>query len=118
MDVAGAWKFRISSQSLVLIIPLATVLAASIFWNLRQHRLIEQKHMADQRTEAALAKQGADRAAARLKKNAEWAASDARVQKLYQEISNFSQIQERLTSEPQRKTLSKIDNLNEPDGSP
>jgi hypothetical protein len=118
MDVAGARKFPISSRALVLIISLVTLLAASIFWNLRQHRLIEQKHMADQRKEAARANEEADRATARLKKNAEWAASDARVQQLYQEINNFSQIQERLVSERPQSTPRKIDELGETDGSP
>lgn len=78
MDVAGARKFHVSSRSLALIILLITLLAASVFWNFRQHRLIAQKYMADQREEAARAKAETERAAARMKKNAERAASDAR----------------------------------------
>ncbi len=111
MDVAGARKFHVSSRSLVMIIPLVALLVASVFWNFRQHRLIEQEHIAAQREEAA-------RAAARMKKNAEWAASDARVQQLYREINNFSQINERLLAEPLRSTRRKTDDPGEADGSP
>ncbi len=118
MDVVGARKFRVSSRSFTLIIPLVTLLAASVFWNLRQHRLIEQKHITDQREKAARASDEANRMAARMKKNAEWAASDARVQQLYQEIANFSQINERLLSQPQRSTSRKKDAPDEDNGSP
>ena len=117
MGVAEARKFRISSRSLAAIIPLVTLLATSIFWNLRQHRLLEQKHIADQREEATRAKAEAERTAARMKKNAEWAASDARVQQLYREINNLSQFNERLVSEP-GETPRKIDSAGKDDGSP
>ena len=110
MDVAGARKFRVSSRSLALIVPLVTLLATSIFWNLRQHRLIEQEHLADQRAEAARAKEEAERTAARMRKNTAWAASDARLQRLYREINNLSQINERLVSEPQQSMPRKIEN--------
>ena len=118
MDVSGAWKFHVSSRSLALIIPLVILLAASVFWNLRQHHLIEQKHLTAQREEAARAKAETERVAARMRKNAEWAASDARVQQLYREIANFSQINERLLSERQRSEPRKIDSPTEADALP
>jgi hypothetical protein len=118
MDVTGARKFHVSSRSLLLIIPLVTSLAASVFWNLRQHRLSEQKHAAAQREQVARAREETERVAARLKKNAEWAASDARVQQLYREIANFSQINDQLLAEPLPRTPKKIDNASEADDSP
>ena len=54
MNVTGAWKFRVSNRSLALIIPLVTLLVASVFWNLRQHRLIEQERMQAVRNERKL----------------------------------------------------------------
>jgi hypothetical protein len=118
MNVTGARKFHVSSRSLALTIPLVTLLAASVFWNLHQHRKIEQKHLAVQREEAARAREENERVAARLKKNAEWAASDARVQQLYREIESFSQINERLLSETQRSEPRKIDSPTEADDLP
>ncbi len=53
-----------------------------------------------------------------MKKNSEWAASDARVQQLYREISNLSEINERLISQPERSASRKIDDPSEPDSSP
>ena len=118
MNVVGARKFHFSSRSLTLIIPLITLLLASIFWNLRQHRLIEQKQTAAQHEEAARAKEEAERTVARMKKNAEWAASDARVQQLYREITNLSQINERLVAEPGRSTPRKVDEAGDASDSP
>jgi hypothetical protein len=118
MNVAGAWKFHVSSRSLALIIPLVTLLAASVFWNLRQNRLIEEKRIADQREEAARAKTETERVVAQMKKKAEWAASDARVQQLYREISDFSEINERLLSQPLRGSRGKKDDPRDAHGSP
>ena len=118
MSIAGARKFRVSTRSLAMVIALAALLSASVFWNLRQYQLMEQKRVADQREEAARVKEEAERTTARMKKNAQWAASDARVQQLYREISNLSQINERLVSEPQRRASSKIDNADEAGASP
>jgi uncharacterized membrane protein (DUF106 family) len=118
MDVAGARKFHISRRSLAMVIPLITLLMTSVFWNLRQHQLIEQKHIAAQREEAARVKEEAKQTAERMKKNAEWAASDARVQQLYREISNLSEVNERLVSEPQRSASRKIANALEAGDSP
>jgi uncharacterized membrane protein (DUF106 family) len=118
MDVAGARKFHISRRSLVMVIPLITLLMTSVFWNLRQHQLIEQKRIAAQQEEAARTREEAERATARMKKNAEWAASDARVQQLYREISNLSEINEQLVSEPRRSTPTKIENKVEAGDSP
>ena len=102
MDVGGAWMVRVSSRSLVMIIALVTALVGSVFWNLRQHGLIEQKRMAAQQEEGARTEAEAKRVAARIKKNAEWAASDARVQQLYREIENLTRINDQALSQPQR----------------
>ena len=118
MDVAGARKFHISSRSLAMVILLITLLMTSVLWNFRQHQLIEQKRIAVQQEEATRAREEAERATARMKKNAEWAASDARVQQLYRELSNLSEINERLVSEPQHTTPTKIENAVEPGDSP
>ena len=118
MDVAGARKFHISSRSLAMVILLITLLTTSVFWNFRQHQFIEQKRIAVQQEEEARAREEAERATARMKKNAEWAASDARVQQLYREISNLSEINERLVSEPRPSTPTKIENAVEPGDSP
>ena len=64
MSIAGARKFRVSTRSLAMVIALAALLSASVFWNLRQHQLIEQKRIADQREEAARAKEEAERTTA------------------------------------------------------
>ena len=72
--------------------------------------------MAAQRKAAALAKEEAEQAAARMKKKAEWAASDARVQQLYREIDNFSQINERLLSQTARSTPKTSDDPGEANG--
>lgn len=118
MNVTGAWKFRVSTRSWVLIIPLVTLLVASALWNLHQHQLIEQDRIAAQRKEAARVKEEAERAEARRKKNAEWAASDARVQQLYREINNLSQVNERLLSQPKQSTPKKIGDPGDADGLP
>jgi hypothetical protein len=118
MNVAGAWKFHVLSRSWALIVPLVVLLVASAFWNLYQHRLIEQDRTAVQQKEATRAQEEADRTEARRKKNAEWAASDARVQQLYREINNLSEINERLLSQPQRSAPKKTDNVGGVDGLP
>jgi hypothetical protein len=99
-------KFRVSTRSLMVIIPAVTLLAASLTWNVRQYVLIEQlrlRELAAKREETARAAAEARQAEARLKKNAEWAASDARVQQLYREIDGLSQISERVFAEPTRR---------------
>jgi uncharacterized membrane protein (DUF106 family) len=118
MKVAGARKFHMSSRPRVLIVLLITLLMASAFWNLYQHRLIEQDRITVRRKEDARAKEEANREAARRKKNAEWAASDARVQQLYQEINNLSQINERLLSQPPGSMSKKINDLGDANGLP
>jgi hypothetical protein len=115
MDVEGARKFRLSKQSLVLIIPLVTLLVMSVFWNARQSRLIAEERarvIAAQREETARAKEVADRAEARKNRNAKWAASDARVQQLYRELDTLSRINEQVIARPQQKrsTPNNIDN--------
>ena len=109
MDVTGARKFRVSSRSLMLIIPMFTLLVASGIWNLRQHRLIEQQRLrvaAAEQEETARVAAEAVRVEARTKKNAEWAASDRRVKQLYREIDDLSRMSEQVLRSPCVKRLS------------
>jgi hypothetical protein len=124
MNTEGTWKFRVSNRLLaMIIIPLVTLLAVSVLWNFRQQRLIEQERLraaASQREEAARVREQAAREEARAKRNAAWAASDARVQQLYREISNLSQIHERVLAPTQheRSTPRKKDDSVEAAGFP
>jgi Tfp pilus assembly protein PilX len=123
MNIKKTRKFRVSNQSLALIITLVTLLVVSIFWNLHQQRLIKQEHLqavAVQRAEAARVSEQAVQDEARAKRNAAWAASDARVQQLYREINSLSQINEQLLAptDQQRITPAKKDDSVEPAGSP
>ena len=115
MGVEGSRKFGLSKRSLGLIIPMVTLLVVSLFWNLRQSRLIadERVRVTDaQRRETARAKEESEREEARKKRNARWAASDARLQELYREIDTLSRVNEQVLSRPQpkRSTPAKIDN--------
>ena len=99
----GARMFRISSRSAVVIVGLSTILVVSGFWNCRQYQLIEHlrsRERAAQEAEAHRAKAETERAEARRKTKAEWAASDARLQQLYREINTLSQINEHILQEP------------------
>ena len=123
IDVGGARKFHISSRSLVLVVPLFTLLMASVIWNFWQYRLIKQHHrqtMAAQRAAADRAEAEAEQARARMKKKAESDAADRRVQQLYREIDNLSRINEQLLAQPlhQQSTPRKIGGLKEADGIP
>jgi hypothetical protein len=102
MDV-GAMKFRVPNRTLWVIIPLVTLLVASGIGNIRQYRIIERlraRELAMQQETAARVQAEAEREKARLKKKADWAASDARVQQLYQEIDTLSQISEHTLAQP------------------
>jgi hypothetical protein len=104
MNVGGARKFRISTRSLMLIVGLFAFLMASLFWNIRQYRLIEQERqqaLAAEREKAARVKaEEAEQNQARIKKNADWASSDARVQQLYREIDSLTRVNEHVLAQP------------------
>ncbi len=72
------------------------ILVGSVSWNIRQQRVIEHQRQRDQAAE----REAAEIAAARQRKNAEWAASDARLQQLYAEIDSLSRINDRILSDP------------------
>jgi hypothetical protein len=123
IDVGGTWKFSVSSRSLVLIVPLFTLLFASVIWNFWQYRLIERHNletMATQQAAAARAQVEAEQARARMKKKAKNDAADQRVQQLYREIDNLGRINEQLLAQPlrQRNTLRRTGGLKESDGMP
>jgi hypothetical protein len=78
----------------------------SVFWNLHQRRLItleRQRLMAIQLKETARVNEEAEQAAARKKRNAKWAGSDARLQQLYREIDTLSRLNEQVVAQPQPK---------------
>jgi F0F1-type ATP synthase membrane subunit b/b' len=123
MDVRGARKFRLASRYLVLIIPLLVVLVVSIIWNVRQYRLIEYERQRSLATEREKAERDATelaRTQARREKKAEEAAANQRMQELYREIDNLSQISDRLLTQPVRqpKSPSTISRLEAADGPP
>jgi hypothetical protein len=106
MDVGRAGKFSISRRSVLLVGALFTFLLVSLFWNIRQSRHIEQdrlRSLAREQEAADRAKAAADQNQARLNKNADWAASDARVQQLYREIDGLSQINEHILTQRPRQ---------------
>ena len=98
----------------MLIIPLCTLLLASAIWNIRHYRLAEQQCLQvvaaerEARAEATRAEVEAKRA--KLKKQAA-AATDARVDQLYQEINNLTRMSEQflLRNQSPRGTLAKKD---------
>ena len=103
MNVQGAWKLWVSRQLRKLILALSAILTASLVWNIRQYTLIQRQHQriaAFEQEEAARANAKADQQAARIRKNAEWAAADARVQQLYREIDSLSRINAHLVEKP------------------
>ena len=104
MSALGTWKFRLSNRSWLVMVALLSVLAISICWNLYQSRLIAEEHKRILVTESAVATHArveAERAEARQKRNAKWAASDARLQELYREIDTLSRVNERVLSRSQ-----------------
>jgi hypothetical protein len=115
MDIVGTRKFQLSKRSLALAVSLITLLGISVFWNLQQRRLIAAEHqrlMTVQKKETARANEEAEQAAARKKRNAKWAGSDARLQQLYREIDTLSRLNEQVVAQPQpkRSTPPAIDN--------
>jgi F0F1-type ATP synthase membrane subunit b/b' len=122
MDVQEARKFFVRHWSLVLVILLVILVVISLTWNVRQYRLIKRERQRTIATERAKAEQEATEAArtqARREKKADEAAANQRMQQLYREIDNLSQISDRLLTEPVRqpKVPSTIDSLEGADGS-
>ena len=106
MDIEGTRKFSLSKRSLALTVSLITLLGMSVFWNLQQRRLIaaeRQRLMIVQNKETVRANEEAEQAAARKRRNAKWAGSDARLQQLYQEIDTLSRLNEQVVAQPQPK---------------
>jgi hypothetical protein len=104
MGTAGTGKFRLSSRLWTLVIPLVSLLAISVCWNLRQSQLIanerERSLAVLKSKEAARARKEAEEAEAQTKRKAKWAASDARLQELYREIDSLSHINEQVLTRP------------------
>jgi hypothetical protein len=123
MDVQEARKFFVSHRSSVLVILLVILVVISLTWNVRQYRLIKRERQRTIATERAKAEREATEAArtqARREKKADEAAANQRMQQLYREIDNLSQISDRLLTEPVRqpKVPSTVDSLEGADGSP
>jgi F0F1-type ATP synthase membrane subunit b/b' len=123
MDVQEARKFFVRHWSLVLVILLVILVVISLTWNVRQYRLIKRERQHTIATERAKAEREVTEAArtqARREKKADEAAANQRMQQLYREIDNLSQISDRLLTEPVRqpKVPSTVDSLEGADGSP
>jgi hypothetical protein len=115
MDSEGTRKFHLSRRSLALTVSLTGLLVMSVFWNFHQRQLIaseRERLIAVQSKETARANEEAEQAAARKKRNAKWAGSDARLQQLYREIDTLSRLNDQVVAqpEPKRSTPSAIDN--------
>ena len=123
MDVQEARKFFVRHWSSVLVILLVILVVISLTWNVRQYRLIKRERELTIATERAKAERDAAEAArtqARREKKADEAAANQRMQQLYREIDNLSQISDRLLTEPVRqpKVPSTVDSLEGADGPP
>ena len=123
MDVQEARKFFVRHWSLVLVILLVILVVISLTWNVRQYRLIKRERERTIATERAKAERDAAEAArtqVRREKKADEAAANQRMQQLYREIDNLSQISDRLLTEPVRqpKVPSTVDSLEGADGPP
>jgi Tfp pilus assembly protein PilX len=123
MDVQEARKFFVRHWSSVLVILLAILVVVSLTWNVRQYRLIKRERertIAMEHVKAERQAAEAARTQARREKKADEAAANQRMQQLYREIDNLSQISDRLLTEPVRqpKVPSTVDNLEGADGSP
>jgi hypothetical protein len=114
MDDKEVGKLHLSHRSWQLIMPLVVTLMASLLWNYRQIRLIEQERqriVAVEHEQATHAKKEIERQDERAKRNTRWKAMDARVQQLYREIDGLSHINEQISMQPQHRqqTLPKND---------
>jgi hypothetical protein len=123
MNVRGAWKFRVARQSLVPIIPLLVLLLVSLIGNVRQYRLIEYERslaLAVERERAEQAALEAARTQAHREKRAKENAVNQRMEQLYRELDNLSQMSGRLLTQPvpQLKVPSTINSLEAADGPP
>jgi flagellar biosynthesis/type III secretory pathway M-ring protein FliF/YscJ len=123
MDVQEARKFFVRHWSSVLVILLVILVVISLTWNVRQYRLIKRERERTIATERAKAEREAAEAArtqTRREKKADEAAANQRMQQLYREIDNLSQISDRLLTEPVRqpKVPSTVDSLEGANGPP
>jgi len=124
MEVEGARKFGVSNRSLMLVIPLCSLVLASGIWNVQQYQFTEQQRLKavavarEARVEAARAAAESERAT--LDRKAANAKADARVDQLYQEINNLTRMSEQvLLRDPRpRDTSAKQDGRGEAVGAP
>ena len=110
MDVPTARRFRVTGRSLVLSFPLLILLVVSVTWNVWQYRQMEYLHGRMRVTEREKTKETTSEEArtqahrAREAENA--AARNERMQQLYREIDNLSQMNERLLAQPVQQPAS------------
>ena len=99
MKVGGAWKLAVSKRSLLLVIPLCVLLLASMVGNVRQYHRTERQRQravaAERKAAAKTAHTEAEVERAKLKRQSALASS-ARIDQLYQEINNLTQMSERV----------------------
>ena len=123
MDVPTARRFRVIGRSLVLSFPLLILLVVSVTWNVWQYQHMKYVHERMLVTEREKTKETTSeeaRTQAHRAKEAENAAANERMQQLYREIDNLSQMNERLLAEPiqQPASQSTIDSPEAADAPP
>jgi hypothetical protein len=100
MDAESTWKLVARNRTLLIVIPLFTLVLASVGWNARQYQHEQDRRArikADERSARAadaLAKEYAKRA--KLEKQVRDAKSSARIQQLQQEINDLTGVSERI----------------------
>lgn len=123
MNVQGIWKFAVARQSILLVVTLLSLLVISLMWNVRQYQVIddERRHkIATERQKAALDVADAAPIQAQRLKQAKEAAANKRMEELYHEIDNLSQLSSQLLAQPKREPTSPADlsSLEAPDDAP
>ncbi len=123
MNDQGTWKFSVARRSILLVLLLLSVLIISLIWNVQQYQLINDKHrhkIASEQEKAALDMASAARIQAQREKRAKEAVANKRMEELYREIDNLSQLGSQLLAQPIREPKSPTDlsSLEAPDDAP
>jgi nitric oxide reductase activation protein len=99
MEAEAGVKFGVPNRSLILIMALCTLLLASVFGNIRQYYLAEQQYRRtatrEQEAKAKTAQAEAEAERAKLRRQAAIASSE-RIDQLYREINNLTQMSEQV----------------------
>jgi hypothetical protein len=99
MDVARAWKLAISIRKSAYIVPMGILLLLSVTGNVWLYRMAQGHRLQPTITEQAAgggAKAATDAERLRLRRKAEAAATNARIQRLYDEINFLTRTSEQV----------------------